>query len=447
MTLVPATPDPGVAAALANANGRVSFVCESDGTIRWVTPSVTRILGWDPGQLVGTSIFDLYDPTSRSYSERGFAQAQRDPAAASEQLGGVTRTARVRRADGMFASVESFPTTLLLVPEARCNLIEWIPVTDRRCLAQAIDSLALGRPVDETVGAVVQLVEALLTGVTAGVAVVEGGVWTLPLPPNGLDGHVVTSLFPSPQAAVWDDDFLLLDDETVGGWTGDDRGVGLSPLRTDDATLLGTLVLVRRRAERLPIVATGGENLYDLARRIGALALAAQRRDAEHRAAVEVDALTGLANRAALDRATDALEVEEPERTVVVVYADLDRFKAINDTFGHPVGDEVLRRFADRLRRALRDGDLACRIGGDEFVVVCHGRWHEAAVAALGRRLEATLNDGPHADGVPAVRASLGVAFGRGNDVRALLRAADARLYEAKRASCGSPAGASVAPV
>lgn len=185
--------------------------------------------------------------------------------------------------------------------------------------------------------------------------------------------------------------------------------------------------------EAAGLVGTSIFDLYDVARRMAALTLAADRRTASQRAAAELDVLTGLGNRGALQRTEAELAAGDPERAVAVVYADLDDFKSVNDTQGHAVGDEVLRRFARRLRASLRDGDVACRVGGDEFVAICHGRWHDAAAQALGRRMRRRVNEVVD-DGLPVVEASVGVAWGAATQLPQLLREADHRSYDAKRA-------------
>ncbi|AOH84347.1 hypothetical protein AWL63_10590 [Sphingomonas panacis] len=87
------------------------------------------------------------------------------------------------------------------------------------------------------------------------------------------------------------------------------------------------------------------------------------------------DALTGLENRLSLREAFEGMSARAGRNKIVAVhYLDLDRFKPVNDTYGHPVGDALLRAVSDRLRNALRAGDVAARIGGDEFVVLQTGK-------------------------------------------------------------------------
>ncbi len=159
----------------------------------------------------------------------------------------------------------------------------------------------------------------------------------------------------------------------------------------------------------------------------------------ELREAAEIDALTQLSNRFALERREPArLAVSEG---VALIRADLDGFKAVNDTYGHDVGDDVLRVFADRLRRAVSDPeDSVARIGGDEFVVVLHGldnpalRAQEVALR-IQRQLEAPAVCG---DREIFVRTSLGAAVSDGAAVlEDLLREADLALFEAKARETG----------
>lgn len=150
-----------------------------------------------------------------------------------------------------------------------------------------------------------------------------------------------------------------------------------------------------------------------------------------------VDPLTGLANRAAFDR---RLEEACAGPGAALLMFDLDRFKGINDLFGHPGGDRALREVARRLRSVARAGDLVARFGGDEFAILCgDGASMEAALAIAGR-VHSTLADTFQIDGqVVPLRTSIGVAVAprHASDAEGLLAATDAALYAAKRAGRG----------
>jgi diguanylate cyclase (GGDEF)-like protein len=165
--------------------------------------------------------------------------------------------------------------------------------------------------------------------------------------------------------------------------------------------------------------------------------LSAERLRAEHALLSQhayLDDLTRLGNRRALTAHVEGL-IAQDVRPITLVLIDVDRFKLINDTYGHAVGDETLRRLADVLRRGVRAGDIAVRLGGDEFLLVL-----SSINALAARRRAKQLLAGIQA--VPwhtlshglAVTASLGLASGSPQQVEGLSGLADAALYRAKAA-------------
>ncbi len=162
----------------------------------------------------------------------------------------------------------------------------------------------------------------------------------------------------------------------------------------------------------------------------------------ELRAAGLADELTGLPNRRLLtDRLDQALLLSGRRRTTCgVLLIDLDRFKEVNDTLGHHVGDVLLCEVANRLRAAFRDCDTVARLGGDEFAVLLTDVADERSALALARRCVALLQESFVLDGIVLnVEASIGVALApqHGTDGNALLRVADVAMYEAKGRRCG----------
>jgi diguanylate cyclase (GGDEF)-like protein len=152
------------------------------------------------------------------------------------------------------------------------------------------------------------------------------------------------------------------------------------------------------------------------------------------------DPLTGLPNRRGFEMQAKAAlaEAQRAGRPCCALALDLDRFKAINDGFGHPAGDAVLRATADALRGALREGDVPGRLGGEEFGVLLPD-CDAAGGVLLAERLRAAIRlDVAHPDPAREVTVSVGVAqLGAGAPARALgkaLASADRALYAAKRA-------------
>lgn len=156
------------------------------------------------------------------------------------------------------------------------------------------------------------------------------------------------------------------------------------------------------------------------------------------------DSLTGLLNRVSLiGEIEDAIAGIDPARErLAVMLIDLDRFKPINDTFGHAAGDEVLIEVARRLQGALRPRDVVARLGGDEFVVVLPRAGTAEDVRHIGRRIKQSLDREMVIEGHRLrLGASLGCAFWPedARDVDGLLSSADLAMYQAKRDDAEEP--------
>lgn len=149
------------------------------------------------------------------------------------------------------------------------------------------------------------------------------------------------------------------------------------------------------------------------------------------------DPLTGIANRTVLmDRLTQALSRLQRDRYVLgVIYLDLDRFKVINDSLGHKLGDQLLTKVAERVLNTLRPADTLARIGGDEFVVVAEGLHGVDDSMRLARRICANMEVPFDLDGeaiVCSVSAGVATTIDPGHSGQRLLQEADLALYRAK---------------
>ncbi len=150
------------------------------------------------------------------------------------------------------------------------------------------------------------------------------------------------------------------------------------------------------------------------------------------------DSLTGLANRLHLaNRIDDAVEQLHIGPTdsdgIALLLLDLDGFKAVNDSFGHALGDELLTMVARRLRGSLRPNDVGARLGGDEFAVLLEGVDHEQALAAAHRVLAAISTPFVLSRSTVAISASIGLVHATdARDSQDLMRDADVAMYRAK---------------
>ncbi|MDO9712202.1 EAL domain-containing protein [Paracraurococcus lichenis] len=171
---------------------------------------------------------------------------------------------------------------------------------------------------------------------------------------------------------------------------------------------------------------------------VGVVIDVTESREAEARIAhlAHHDALTGLPNRILFrERLEEALARARRSGSFAVLCLDLDRFKEVNDTLGHPIGDALLCAVAARLRSELRDTDILARLGGDEFAIVQSSVNQPHDATALARRLVEVVGAPFEVEGHQiSVGASVGVAVapGDGMDPDALLKAADMALYRAK---------------
>ena len=160
-------------------------------------------------------------------------------------------------------------------------------------------------------------------------------------------------------------------------------------------------------------------------------------REANSAELARIDPLTGLANRLMLrERLSASLDrLNRYGEPCAVLLLDLDRFKPINDTLGHAVGDALLEKVADRLRSAVRSADTVARIGGDEFVVIQAGAARQEDVTILARRLVDLIGRTYIIDGqLLTIGVSVGAALAPkdGTDAERLLKHADLALYRAK---------------
>jgi len=253
-------------------------------------------------------------------------------------------------------------------------------------------------------------------------------------PGAGLAGHVWAHGEPGWRAAIAAQDGLP---ELLRGAVGGQGGAIGVPIRTG-SLVHGVLGFFGR--DLPPPGADLARTLGTIGAQIGQfIERTAAEQALQHQA--HHDALTNLPNRLLLhDRLQQALLAAQRDRTTLaLLLLDLDRFKEVNDTFGHAHGDQLLQQVSTRLRSTLRASDTIARLGGDEFAVLLpHADQGGAAVAA--RMLLAALDEPCQVEGVPLqVSGSIGVALypAHGTDAEVLLQRADVAMYVAKRGHSG----------
>lgn len=242
-------------------------------------------------------------------------------------------------------------------------------------------------------------------------------------------------------------DVVLLDIEMPGL----DGYEVLARLKADDAVRDTPVVFLTSRTGMADVVAALHAGAHDYLRKpfeapelVARVAAAAQvkklqdelrRRNAELDRLTRVDGLTGLFNRRHLDEelARQYSVAYRNATPIAVLLLDIDHFKKVNDTYGHPAGDAVLQEFGRRLGSQVRAGDVAGRWGGEEFLVVLPGADLPAALAVAERIRLATSQLPVLVDGTPIpVTVSVGCALGPLDSPDEQVARADAALYEAK---------------
>jgi diguanylate cyclase (GGDEF)-like protein len=217
-------------------------------------------------------------------------------------------------------------------------------------------------------------------------------------------------------------DVSITESTALAVWRQRAASIGLGSL----VFLLFSVYLLRAIARQVRLLSSSEASLAQKSRQLAHLA--------RH------DALTGLANRTLfMEKAGEALARMQREGSAfTVLMLDLDRFKTVNDSFGHPVGDALLKEIARRLRASTRQSDCVARFGGDEFAVlqVPQGD-QEAGAIALSNRIRTALTEPCVLDGHKIVlETSIGIALAPqdGSDADELIKHADLALYRAKAA-------------
>jgi diguanylate cyclase (GGDEF)-like protein/PAS domain S-box-containing protein len=431
--------DQAIVAAVAAAPDAV-LLFDDLGTIVHANPAVADVLGWDPAALLGTNIGRLVHPDDRASALASSRSFQGEGAKAR-----TPSTLRLRGQDGDYMTAETNGNPVQVPDGPKLNLMIARNGEFLRLLSEALDQLSGVPDLDATLRILPDMLRWRV-GVKYVTIVrdVDGELRRY--------GDDIPAELADLSAAGWGDPDLPAGTDVtpfVAAWggedqTGDRRDVpaSLHPVLDSLGVEVFRLRPVLGLDERARIVITMwsvevGHNPEGMEPRIRALTNLAQvsLHVAEHHERLvheaRHDALTGLANRRAFH---DALgQGRGHDQSVAVLYVDLDRFKPVNDEWGHEAGDRLLAEVAARLVSACRDGDTVARLGGDEFAVFCPS-CDRAAAEAIANRFIHTLGE-PIDVGRATVTidASVGIATGAApDDATDLARLADDALYRAK---------------
>lgn len=395
--------------AVVERSSDVLVALDDSGRVNYMSTAGTRVFGWSEEQLVGTTGFQFIHDDD----------ADRLRAVLSRGLDGQPTapypTFRVRHSDGRWRHVEARASNLLEVPEVQAFIISLRDVTTRIEAEEAV------RLRDE-------LYRHVVEASPEAIVIHQHGSIVHANPPAvrlfgaahrseiiGLDPGAMFELEPD-EPSTDDAEQLLTDHVTTADCMlfridGTAVPVELTSIPTIWDGLPGTQVIARDMTERQQADLT----LIHLATH---------------------DPLTGLPNRSLLnDRLNHATaRAIRTRRPFAVLFLDLDRFKVVNDSLGHEVGDELLRQVAQRLAEAVRPGDTVARLGGDEFVVVVEDLLVTDTVDLVVERVQGAFDERFTCSGREfSIGASIGVLVtSEGGDPRALLRDADTAMYTAK---------------
>ena len=406
---------PGLFRALHEHSSDIVTILEPDGSWRTTSPAGTRLLGWLPGHDPGSlGIFEFVHPDDVARAQAAFAAVQdgrRDP---DEPL-----ILRVKATDGLWHHLETRAQDLTHDPNVRGIVVTSRDVTERQVAEAKVRLLYEVLEVST---------ELVLLCDTEGTVLYANGMARSLLDLTDGDNPLadVDHLLAPASAALLD--------EIMATVSGDGTWSGELTIQTTVGIEVPVAITIQMHRDE----AGQDEFISVIAHDISELKLTQAR--LEHQATH--DPLTGLPNRALFQELGDQALARSNRygTTVAVLFLDLDRFKPVNDSLGHHAGDALLVQVATRLRASVRRGDVVARFGGDEFVVLCEHPAGQNEMRELARRLIDALSEPVPVLGVDAtVGASVGIAIGGGGRVTidALIRDADAALYQAKERGRG----------
>ena len=419
---------------IVDNTGNPFVVIDREGTIRYASGSIPMALAWEAKDLVGRNMLEFLPPEQVDRAVEVVTEIEKVDHTGS----GIPMVFQIVLPDGRRTWVEIGSMPLLDVPGVDGIVFRTRGWNGEHHLGEFLRSLLADEPLDQVLGS---LACSIASTLQSRAAVIhhgfDGTAFAAAVGGYSPTGCVPRDHGPWTETAT-DGETRICDlDELPVQVAASARVAGMASVWTvlvPPSAGLAPAVLSVWRTQHGPPRA-GHRQAFERLLPYAQLALV---RTAEHQRLRHLaghDALTGVGNRLQFrEHLAEALAIGE--RDLAVAFCDLDGFKAVNDSFGHRAGDDVLIEAADRLRGALRVGDDLARMGGDEFTVLFRNVTDADTATHLVERLRQSLAE-PVAVGGTTVQLgmSVGVAFGGpASTADELLAAADDALYAAKRA-------------
>jgi diguanylate cyclase (GGDEF)-like protein/PAS domain S-box-containing protein len=397
---------------------------DETGVIRYVSEAVTRLLGWEPAEMIGHRSLEFIHPDDHDNMMISWVKLLGEP-------GGESRS-RIRHSDsaGHWVWLDITNRNLLHEPRYRTVITDMVAAPE-------------GTPGEKSTWVSSQLLRRLTEALPLGVLQIDQKRRIV------FNNERLRLVVGRPLASTLDEEFAgLVEADRVGF----DQAVDAALAGVDvdvDVSLVHPEHGLRRCALRLRALTdpSGAEVTGAILCVIDVTEDAHRRAEIEYRATY--DDLTGCFNRVSILAALrQGLAGCTPDSGIALVFVDLDRFKVVNDEYGHAAGDRLLQAVANRLRAGARESDSIGRIGGDEFVVVCPAVESATTAVHVAERIATAVRQ--PADLGPVTLdlcCSIGVAWSHdpNESVDMMMARADLAMYSSKRDRIGKPVLAPVA--
>ena len=396
--------------ALVQHASDIIMVIGTDGTIRYVSPAFEAILGYSSEEAIGMSGVELAHPDDVDALRTAIVEGARTPRDGNAET-------RLSQRNGNWRWFDVIVTDLTADPSVGGWVANLRDITERKAQEAALNEAqeAFRHAFDDApIGIGLVDLDGRIQRVNRSMSVLLGRT------NEELVGMLISDCTHPDDRDTSDEHRERLTRSEIDFYRLEKRY-----LRPDGTIVWASLSvsLVRDMA---------GNPMYQ----IGQLEDITDRRLLADRLAFDAahDVMTGLLNRVSFTEHVSRVLAEPTERSVAVLFIDLDHFKLVNDSLGHAVGDELVITVAQRLRSTLRPANVIARFGGDEFVVLCADLAGEQGASAIARRLlDAVAEPVKLGNEEVFVTASIGIAIAGGSDTSdTLLQHADAAMYRAK---------------